>query len=256
MSVYLMISHFSKKFKKNNRPSDTVSSISGRSLDNLKTLIEKKTRLFVKAEDCRQLFQSMVLSVDEINKTILIDELFPQPEIKLLADQTLYFESHDNGSTTSFSSTVITDTRSNGLPALLLNLPDVIKLEQRRNNFRLQLRNNQPVSAKLFQNHYDALSGMVKDISNHGLRINLTGNQTDELQHGDILQHCEINLDEMNQIECQLTVRSKRYFSRPYRHTQIGTEITDIKLKHRDLLTHYVTRQQRMQCRQRADSRL
>jgi len=251
-----MISHFSKRFKKNHNFSDNLSSISDTSLNNLKTLIENKVRLFVKAEDCRQIFQSMVLSIDEINKTILVDELFPQPEIKLLADKALYFESHENGSTTSFSSTMITTTRSNGLPALLLSLPETVDLEQRRNNFRLQLKNNQPVSAKLFQNHYDALSGMVKDISNHGLRINLTGDQTNELQHGDILQHCEINLDEMNQIKCQLTVRSKRYFRHPYRHTQIGTEITDIQLKHRDLLTHYVTRQQRMQCRQRADSRL
>jgi len=251
-----MISHFSKIFKKDQNLSDKLSSTSTTSLDNLKTLIENSVRLLVKAEDCRQLFQSMVIAVDEINKTILIDELFPQPDFKTEAGKTLYFESHENGSTTSFTSTIVTTTRSNGLPALLLKLPENIDLEQRRNNFRLQLKNNHPVSAKLFQNHYDALSGMVKDISNHGLRINLTGDQTHELQHGDILQHCEIKLDEINQINCQLTIRSKRYFSRPYRHTQIGTEITDIQLKHRDLLTHYVTRQQRMQCRKRADSRL
>jgi len=251
-----MISHFSKRFIKKHTPVDKISSISDTSLRNLKLLAENKVRLFVKAEDCRQIFQSIVLSVDEINKTMLVDELFPQPEIKLQADNVLYFESHDNGSTTSFISTIVTSTRSNGLPALMLKLPEVVNLEQRRNNFRLQLKNNQPVSAKLFQNHYDALSGMVKDISNHGLRINLTGDQTEEIQHGDILQNCEINLDEINQIKCQLTVRSKRYFSRPYRHTQIGTEITGIQLKHRDLLTHYVTRQQRAQCRLRADSRL
>lgn len=251
-----MISHFSKKFKNNRHASDKLASISSTTPDNLKTLIENNVRLFVKAEDCRQIFQSMVLSVDEINNTMLVDELFPLPEINLLAGKTLYFESHENGSTTSFRSTIITSTRSNGLPALLLSLPDTVNLEQRRNNFRLQLKNNQPVSAKLFQNHYDALTGMVKDISNHGLRINITGNQTSELKHGDILQHCEIHLDEMNQINCQLTIRSKRYFRQPYRHTQIGTEITGIQLKHRDLLTHFVTRQQRMQCRQRADARL
>jgi len=218
----------------------------------LQQLINDKARLLVKAEDCRTLFQSMLLDTDTRNQTLTIDELFPQPDRTLKTGMPLYFEFHEKGQTVSFNSEVITPTRAHGLPALLVHYPDVVESDQRRNNFRISLDPTQTVSAKLFQNSYENFFGVVKDISNHGLRINLSGNQSEQLEHGDVIPSCVIKLDGINQIECQLTVRSKRYYNRPYRFTQIGTEITGIHLKHRHMLTNYVSQQQRMQCRARS----
>lgn len=250
-----MLKHIVNSLKSGNNSHRSDSPVI-HNADKLQKIIDKKSRLLVKVERSRQVYQSMLLSVDTFNQTLLLDELFPQPDIQLENDQLIYIEFHDQGSITSFSSQFMTTTRRHGLPAILITYPDVIECDQRRNCFRLAIDQQQTVSAKLFQNRYDNFYGIVKDISSHGLRINLSGNQSDQLDQGDVLQSCVIKLDDINQIECQLTVRSKRYFNRPYRHTQIGTEITAIDLKHRNLLTNYVSHQQRQQCRQRAANRL
>jgi len=243
------------KVKNKTRNIDAFASTDRRE-QQLQQLIDKKARLLVKAEDCQSVFQSMLLSTDVHNQTLTIDELFPQADISFQSDVPLYFEFHETGKTVSFNSELITPTRAHGLPALLVQYPDVVESDQRRNNFRISLDPTQTVSAKLFQNSYENYFGIVKDISNHGLRINLSGNQSEYIEHGDVIPSCVIKLDDINQIECQLTVRSKRYYSRPYRFTQIGTEITGIHLKHRHLLTNYVSRQQRLQCREKAASLL
>lgn len=241
------------KLKKNH--TDNMPQL-GKREQQIQSLIDKKARLLVKIDGHQEIFQSMLLSADAHNQTLTVDELFPQPATELNAEHTLYFEFNEQGKSVSFNSELITTTRAHGLPALLVNYPDAVESDQRRNNFRVALDPGQTVSAKLFQDSYENYFGVVKDISNHGLRINLSGNQSDQLGHGDVIPSCIIKLDNINQIECQLTVRSKRYFSRPYRFTQIGTEITGIHLKHRHLLTNYISRQQRQQCREKAANML
>lgn len=218
----------------------------------LQNLLEQKARLLVKVEGQRDIFQSMLLSIDRLNDVLILDELFPQPENNIAYGTPLYIEYHEQGKTTAFSSVFINTTRDHGLPALIINMPEHVEHDQRRNVFRLSLSPEQVISAQLSQNAHDNYFGVVKDISSQGLRINLSGNQLDQLENGEVLPSCTIKLDETNQLECQLTVRCKRYFNRPYRYTQIGTEITRIGLQQRNLLTHFVNRQQRLLCREKA----
>lgn len=229
-----------------------LTSISDSCSTPLQNLLDQKARILVKVEGEREIFQSMLLSIDKLNEVLILDELFPLPEKNITYGTPIYIEHHAQGKTTTFSSVFISTTRDHGLPALLINMPEYVDQDQRRNAFRLSLSPENIVSAQLSQNAHENYFGVVKDISNHGLRINLSGNQLEQLSNGAILPSCIIKLDEMNQLECQLTVRSKRYFNRPYRHTQIGTEITHIGLSHRNLLTNFVSRQQRLQCRHKA----
>lgn len=222
----------------------------------LRHLKNNNSRLIVKLDNHLQTFQSTIITIDKENKKLTVDELFPKPEFKISEGTLLHFSFHQNGELTTFSSTFSSHTHPNGLPAILTSYPFDIKHEQRRNNFRLVLKSGQTPSAKLTPSYQPILSGIVKDISSYGLRINIQGNENDTLKKGDILKSCHINLDKNKSIECQLTVRSKRFYSRPYRHTQIGTEITDIQLTDRNELNHYVSQQQRLQCRLRATDRL
>ena len=226
----------------------------GTNRQRLMHLKKNNCRLLIKINNKHDIFQSLILSVDELNKTILIDDLFPAPEIRLTHAHMLQCEYHEKGLTTSFSTQLIKISKHNGSPALLINYPDVVEQQQRRASFRLPLQDDKILAAKLTSNQYSLLSGIIKDISNNGIRINIHGNQTNELSQGDILNNCQIMLDENRQIECQLTVRNKNYFNRPYRHTQIGVEITNIHSAHQNLLTQYVNKQQRQQCRLRADT--
>ncbi len=227
--------------------------------DNLKilgNLRDNNCRLLIKTDNNQQVFQSIIVSFNKLNNTLVIDELFPKATFKIKKQTLFYCEFHEKGSVTSFTTRFIDRTQSSGMPAFLMEYPSDVKYDQRRNNFRLALKPGQNSSAKLSPDYQPSLSGMIKDISNHGLRINIHGNTNDSIKKGDILQSCQIKLDESRSIQCQLTIRSKHYFNHPYRHTQIGTEITEIQLSDRKSLSNYVNQQQRQQCRLRATGRL
>lgn len=233
-----------------------ISTTDDDELKILRNLKNNNSRLIVKLGNHLQTFQSTIIIIDNANKKLTIDELFPKPEFKIKEGTLLQFSFHQEGKLTTFSSTFSGHTHPNGLAAISTSYPFDIKHEQRRNNFRLVLKSGQSPSAKLMPSYQPTLSGIVKDISSHGLRINIQGNESDTLKKGDVLRSCHINLDKNKSIECQLTVRSKHFYSRPYRHTQLGTEITDIQLTDRNELNHYVNQQQRLQCKLRATDRL
>jgi c-di-GMP-binding flagellar brake protein YcgR len=226
------------------------------SLKILRNFKHNNSRLTIEVESYQQTFQSSVITIDRSNNTLIMDELFPKPEFKIKENTLLHCKFHENGSLTSFRSPFIKHTRSDGMPAILVRYPSNVKHGQRRSNFRLTLKSSHTSSAKLFPSYRPTLTGVIKDISSHGLRINIQGNESDTLKKGDILKSCQIFLDKNRSIECQLTVRSKRYYNRPYRHTQIGTEITDIQLSDRKRLSRYINQQQRIQCRLKVTDRL
>ncbi|MDH5516420.1 MAG: flagellar brake protein [Gammaproteobacteria bacterium] len=247
-----MIKFLTKTLKKNNFETLEDQFLAAERLQKLQTLKANKSRLIVRLDDNEQIFQSLILSIDSLNNTLLIDELFPRPE-NFASNQLLHCVHHENGSATTFSLRVLTATNSSGFPALLAHLPDTIEQEQRRLNFRLKTPAQQSMTVSLASSSQPNLSGYVKDLSNHGFRINIPGNHSDSLKQGDTLNYCRIQLNETSQIECQLKVRSTRYLNKPYRHTQLGTEITDLNADHQNQLSQYLNQQQREQCRLRAE---
>lgn len=254
-SVTGMFNQLFRSFREKNKNQPSLSSEND-DLKILRYLKNNNCRLIINIANYRQTFQSAIITIDKLNDTLIVDELFPKPDFKIKEGESLYFEFHQNGELTSFKAAFISYTHTNGTPAISTNYPHHIKHEQRRDNFRLVLKTGQTPSAKLTPSYQPTLSGIVKDISSHGLRINIQGNEIDVLKKGDILKSCHINLDDNKTIECQLTIRSRHFHSRPYRHTQIGTEITDIQLSDRKRLNHYVNQQQRLQCKLRATDRL
>lgn len=231
------------------QPEARTHDLASRILTNLE---KNKSRLLIKVNDQPQLFQSIVLSSNRLNNILIMDELFPQNDIVLSKKAVLCCELHEKGEVTSFAAEFIKKTEYHGTSALLMSYPSSINCTQRRNNYRLPLKSGQLISAKLNADFQPLLSGIVKDISLHGLRINIQGNESNSLKKGDVIKRCRIELDNKQLVECQLTVRSKQNFSRPYRFTQVGTEITDIQLVDSNLLSKYVTQQQREQCKARA----
>lgn len=222
----------------------------------IKKLLTDNSRLTVSTDNSENKFQSFIIDSCKLTNTIVLDSLFPTPDFRIPKNAVFYCQFENNGESVSFTTTFVKTTELNNLPALLMQYPADIKSEQRRHDFRLNLKPGQISTAKINPKYQSSLSGVVKDISNHGLRINVHGNENTVLKQGDILQSCQIKLDEINAIECQLTIRSKKHYNRPYHHTQIGTEITDIQLSDRKLLNRYVSQQQREQCRLRATDRL
>lgn len=248
-----MIKYLTQSLKKTTSINIEEQFQAAERMHTLQKLLDNKARILIRIDNNKQVYQSMILSIDSLNKTLLIDELFPTPEIDLSLQQFIHCEHHDAGSTTSFTIRVFASTHSSGFPALITHLPETIEQEQRRNYFRLKTPSQQSMSVSLSSSSNANLSGYVKDLSNHGFRINILGNYNDDLNQGDTLSYCRIQLTKTSQIECQLLIRSKRYIDTPYRHTQLGTEIIALRQSHQNLLSQYLNKQQRAQCRQRAE---
>lgn len=181
-----------------------------------------------------------------------MDELFPHTDIASMGKSVLNCELHENGEVTSFSAEVIKTTEYQNSPALLLSYPSSVNCRQRRNSYRLALEPGKLLSAKLHTDYHPRLTGIVKDISLQGIRINIQGNNSLSLKKGSVIKDCRIELENKQTVDCQLTVRSKQQFNRPYRFIQIGAEITGIQLIDSNLLSKFVNQRQREQCKTRA----
>lgn len=252
---FIMLKKLITRFSSTDLPKCALS-VDDEKSNKISELKDNSSCLMISTDSLQNEFQSFIISSSKLNNTIILDSLFPTPDFKIPNNTLFYCQFENNGESISFTTKFIKMTELNNLPALLVQYPTEIKVDQRRKNFRLNLKPGQISTAKINPKYQQPLSGVVKDISNHGLRINIHVNENIILKQGDILPSCRITLDDKNAIECQLTIRNRKQYNRPYRHTQIGTEITDIQLSDRKLLSKYVNKQQREQCRLRATDRL
>jgi len=222
----------------------------------LNNLQKNNTQLIIKTDKSSEVFQSMLVSSNKAANTIILDELFPQPDFKYNNDTLFHCELREQGNITSFSTHYIDTVHASGMPALLMSYPESVEQEQRRNSFRLALKTGQHLSAKIPGEFQSSLTGIIKDLSHQGTRINIQGSNTKQLKKGDKLSGCRLMFDDKQSILCELTVRNKRAYNSPYHYMQIGAEITDIQLSDKNLLMKYIATQQRQQCRLNASSRL
>jgi len=222
----------------------------------LHKLQKNNTPLIIKTSKSSDIFQSMLVSCNKAANTIILDELFPQADFKYNKETLFHCELREQGNITSFTTQFIDTVHASGMPALLMSYPESIEQEQRRNSFRLALKTGQYLSAKIPGEFQNSLTGIIKDLSHQGTRINIQGGNTKLLKKGDKLSGCRLMFDDKQSIQCELTVRNKRSYNTPYHYMQIGAEITDIQLSDKNLLMKYIAMQQRQQCRLNASNRL
>jgi len=252
--VTIMFKKLAESFtQKNKHHTEALTDLRVSVLQNLQ---HNNSQLIIKTDDCSEVFQSMIVSCNKAANTMILDELFPRPGFKFSNKTLFHCELKEQGNITSFSTYFIDTVHASGMPALLMSYPESIKQEQRRSNFRLALKTGQHLSAKIPGEFQCTLTGIIKDLSHQGTRINIQGSNTKLINKGDKLSGCLLTFDDKKSIQCELTVRSKRSFSNPYHYMQIGAEITDIQLSDKNLLTKYIATQQRQQCRLNASNRL
>jgi len=241
---------FIQKNKKNiGKHSDLRTSV-------LHNLQKNNSPLIIRTDESSEIFQSMLVSSNKAANTIILDELFPRADFKYNKNTLFHCELKKQGTITSFTTRFIDTVHASGMPALLMSYPEAVEQEQRRNSFRLALKTGQHLSARIPGEFQNSLTGIIKDLSHQGTRINIQGGNTMLFRKGDKLTGCRLMFDDKQSIQCELTVRNKRAYNTPYHYMQIGAEITDIQLSDKNLLMKYIAMQQRQQCRLNASNRL
>jgi c-di-GMP-binding flagellar brake protein YcgR len=211
------------------------------SIGPLLALQEKKQLIEVVCSKTGERYQSMVLAVDLQQDIIALDELFPNPTYGTYqpGDQ-FTVRHHEDGKLLSFTATLDSLILQDGSPIYNFVLPEKVSYQQRRSSTRILLSRQQPLTVKLLSPLRTPWYATANNLSASGMRVVVGGNVIDQLHPGSLLPNCEFTFHPEIDIRCQAKVRAFRFLRRPYRHTEISMEFTDMAPQQRMQLQHLV----------------
>jgi len=173
-------------------------------------------------------FQSMIVGVDLYNQQLIIDEFSPRIQNPTdLLGQTVVIRHQNNQQMLKVTSEVIEwdpSTRS-----IILNLPEQVEYQPRRQQARIMVINTNPLSAviePIYGAHWHA---GIDNISLGGARILVMGDLRSNLHKNKPLRKCDITLDNGQSISCRGKVKAFSYHGRPFRRTEISIEFESMK---------------------------
>lgn len=174
-------------------------------------------------------YQSLVVAINLYDRTMEIDELFPnRPEFPISQGDTLTI-SHGRGfESLTFSSEVIGSHTSTEGHCYLVKLPKRVQYLPRRRETRLTLSREKPVTVKLLSPIRTPCYATADNLSCSGMRLVIGGNLQDQLRRGAEIPLCEFKLLDTVNVRCKAHVRDYRFYSRPYRRTELSIEFTDM----------------------------
>ncbi|NIB43281.1 hypothetical protein HBA55_26980 [Pseudomaricurvus alkylphenolicus] len=212
-------------------------------LNDLSSTIKRYAPLFA-LQDKRQLievisertgdtFQSMILAVDLANRTLELDELFPQPaDFIYQPGDRFTVRHHQHGQLLTFTSTLESLTLSLGTPVYTLTLPEQVGYRQRRTSTRISLSRQHPLTVRLQSPRRTPWYATANNLSIGGMRLVVGGNILDQLSRNVLLPRCEFSFHSDFKVQCQARVKAFRFLRRPYRHTEISVEFKDLAPQH------------------------
>jgi len=121
-----------------------------------------------------------------------------------------------------------------------LNLPESVHYTPRRHTDRLLLSSHKALNTHITPLYGAPWYATVKDISQGGMRITMSGDNRPHLHKHKPLPKCEIILSDNITIQCRGEVKAFSYHNKPYRHTAISIEFDSMDDKDRQHLQHFI----------------
>ena len=203
---------------------------------DLTNLQDKRQLLEVFINNNKNSFQTMIIGIDFFTGTFSIDAFSPQllnPES--LVGQTIHIRHQSHWQQLDIEATVSEWSTENSCYSLAL--PVINSYQPRRHHPRIELS-----SDKLLKTEINPLYGApwyatVKDISEGGMRIAISGDLRAHLHKDKLLPKCQIRLDNNIAIQCRGIVRAFSYYPKPSRQTEISiayqnmsqSDLTDLR---------------------------
>lgn len=191
-------------------------------------LQEQKQFIEVKCESSGKVYQSLILAIDLVNGHLQIDELFPHVTNDYQVGDMLTVRHHYRGQLLSFTTPLLATEFSSEGSIYTLKLPPAAVYRQRRRNTRINLSQQQPLTVQMQSPWRSPWYAIARNLSTGGMRFTVGGNVMEQLQPGGLIPLCEFKFGPDITIRCQGIVRSFRFNRRPYRHTEISMEFTDM----------------------------
>lgn len=201
------------------------------------------------------IFNSMLINVDADTHTMLLDVLQPElAHLQLIRRKHFVFNVVHNGIKISFEAVVKKIVEDDGKPAYLINFPDKLIYQQRRQSFRAPISKDtiMPISlTNAGTNNNDYCEGVINNVSRGGLSLQF--DQAVKFQFEEInllLGHFHTN--ENTKVVCDLEIRNITTNS-DYQHTTVGVQFKNLsKLNKRHIQHFALNMERRMLKRKRA----
>lgn len=147
----------------------------------------------------------------------------------------------------SFHSKVRNIILDNGDILYEIVIPKRLEKGQRRKDFRVNV--DSPSNVKISNSVYE---GQVSNLSLNGLLFTVEGYWPEPVDEDASLVKCNIDMDFI-QLDCNVDIRYINFEPYPGRRTYIGGKIQNLHPQQQHQLEHYLTAQQRIQQRHKAE---
>lgn len=194
-----------------------------RILHILEELLRNKTFLTALPKNNAQAFTTALLDLDEDTNSLLLDEFLPEPGRGVLAPkQELWILGQMHGIKTAFQSQLIRLGKEDNIPYYVIQLPEKIRQQQRRNNYRVPV----PLSTRnpvwLRKDAGLAFKAQLRDLSLGGVSVMMSYlKDMGDLSPGNEFEECIVNLPGESQIATSVEVRHV-HNEAPAKTTRVG----------------------------------
>ena len=195
---------------------------------------------------------STAITMDTKRNSLILAEKTPNGRLILERNDpvTIVTQTNSNHEVFSFHSKVSNIILDDGDILYEVVIPKRLIKGQRRKGFRINIDSRSEV--KMSDSVY---SGQVSNLSSNGVLFSLEGYWPEPVEEDDTLIQCQLNMDFMK-FNCNIDVRYIHFEPYPGRRTYIGGKLKNIQPLHQHQLDNYLSSQQRLQQRHKADLRL
>lgn len=195
------------------------------------------------------IYQSIMLELDPVECTVLIDELFPGGFVGMPGQKLEVTVRQEAGKKLKFETEVIEHNMHDGTPLYILKMPDTLAGDQRRRAFRLPIASRLAIEPSFcFPDQLQPSRGLLKNVSTMGVALEVPGDLSSSLRHGDLLKGIEFDFAGVG-VSCDLAVRNIQLASDK---TVVGGEFMGLPMGDQEMLSRSILRVQRQRLKHAA----
>ena len=236
----------------NEQPDDNISKPSLMAA-HLGRLQREHLLVSIGISGTKNAFNSMLVDVDANKHTMLLDVLHPEPaHQQLMKKKRFVFNVIHEGVKISFKGAIKKLVEDDGKPAYLIDFPDNLIYQQRRQSFRAPICKDMilPITITDTENEV-SFEGIINNVSRGGLCLQFDHSVKYKFKKFTLLSgsfHTDGNIE----IVCDLEIRNITSDS-VHRHTIVGVEFKNLNKLHKRHIQHFaLNMERRMLKRKRA----
>jgi c-di-GMP-binding flagellar brake protein YcgR len=217
---------------------------------NLEEVCKRNTPIIAMIDDRPRTFRSIFLEVENESDFVIIDVLMPKDGNRIIEESEKVRIDYTLEGVMYYFETKFVEMVRGRFTSIKLVLPSVIKKIQKRGSFRVSPSIDNPITAELT----DLIREDVSDISEGGLSF-YTSRTENELPVGVVFERVTFKLPTMDRY-----IKTKGVIRQFIKGSGVGVknkcciEFTDMGMKDRDAIAHYViVRQREMILRMRGE---